>query len=126
MAFEEAVELRSAQIGAVSLAAAANLFKVVKFDANGELVAVAAITDVPAGVLYDTGVVGATVPYAVAGIAKVKAGATITPGAMVATKADGTLQVAVATQTVIGMARLGGVTGDVIPVELTLPGFIKA
>jgi hypothetical protein len=118
MAFEERLELISASTGA-DLSAAANQYKVVKFDANGAVVAVAAITDIPAGVLYDTAASGRVVPIAVGGIAKVKAGATIAAGAPVATKADGTLQTAATTQYVLGTARLGGVAGDIIPVNIS-------
>lgn len=126
MAFEERVELISASTGA-DLSAAANQYKVVKWNTSGEVVAVAAITDVPAGVLYDTAASGKVIPLAVGGICKVKAGATIATGAQVATKADGTLQTAVATQVVLGTARVGGASGDVISVHLSTanPG-IKA
>jgi hypothetical protein len=118
MAIEERLELVSAETGA-DLSADSNVYKVVKFNTDGKVVAVAAITDVPAGVLYDTAKADRVVPLAVGGIAKVKAGATIAAGALVATKADGTLQTAVATQYVIGVARWGGVSGDVISVHLS-------
>lgn len=117
MAFEEGIELVSAVTGA-DLSAAANQFKVVKLDTNGNVVAVAAITDVPFGILYDTAVAGQAVPVAKGGVVKCKAGATIAAGAPVATKADGTLQTAVITQFVIGTARIGAVSGDVFPVNV--------
>jgi len=55
----------------------------------------------------------------VGGIAKVIAGATIPAGSPVATKADGTLQVAATTQYVLGTARWGGVSGDDISVNIS-------
>lgn len=126
MAVEERVELVSAETGA-DLSAAANEFKVVKLDANGKVVLAAALTDVPFGILYDVAKADRVVPVAVGGIAKAKAGATIAAGAPVATKADGTLQTAAAAagQYVIGTARTGGVSGDVISVHLQ-PAAVKA
>lgn len=124
MAWEERVELVSAGTGA-DLSAAANIYKAVKLDANGNVVAVSAITDVPFGILYDTAASGRVVPVAVGGIAKAKAGAIIAAGAPVAVKADGTLQTAATTQTVIGVARLAAVSGDIFPVQLQ-PAPIKA
>jgi hypothetical protein len=118
MAFEERLENISAVTGA-DLSADSNLYKVVKWDSNGKVVAVAAITDVPAGILQDVAKADRVVPLAVGGICKAKAGATITPGQVVATKADGTLQVAVGTQYPIGVARTGGVSGDIISVHLS-------
>jgi Uncharacterized conserved protein (DUF2190) len=124
MAVEERLELVSAETGA-DLSAAANAYKVVKLDTNGNVVLASGITDVPFGILYDTAASGKVVPVAVGGIAKAKAGATIAAGSPVATKADGTLQVAATTQYVIGVARWGGVSGDIISVQLQ-PANIKA
>lgn len=118
MASEERVELVTA-ITAADLSAPANLFTAVKLDTNGKVVAIAAITDLPFGVLQDIAVSGRAVPVAVGGIAKCKAGATIAAGAPVAVKADGTLQTAVTTQYVLGTARYGAVTGDVFAVNVS-------
>lgn len=126
MAVEERVELVSANTGA-DLSAAANQYKLVKLDSNGNVVLTAALTDVPLGVLYDTAASGRVVPVAVGGTAKAKAGGTIAAGDAVATKADGTLQVAAAAagQVAIGIARTGGVSGDIISVLLR-PVAVKA
>lgn len=118
MAVEERPELVSAVTGA-DLSAASNAYKVVKFDVNANVVAVAAITDIPAGVLYDTAIAGKAVPLAIGGIVKCVAGATIAAGAPVATKADGTLQTAVTTQYVLGTARVAAVAGDVFGVNIS-------
>jgi acetylglutamate kinase len=118
MAFEEAVELVSAATGA-DLSASTNMFRVVKLDNNGNAVLAAAITDIPFGILYDTGLSGKVVPVAVGGIAKCLAGGTIPAGSPVATKADGSLQVAATTQYVIGQARTSAVSGDVFSVNIS-------
>lgn len=117
MAVEERLELVSATTGA-DLSAASAQYKVVKLDTNGNVVAVSAITDIPFGILYDTAGTGKTVPVAVDGIVKCIAGATIAAGAVVATKADGTLQTAVTTQYILGTARYGAVAGDVFGVQI--------
>jgi hypothetical protein len=124
MAIEEGLKQVSADAGA-DLSAAANQFKAVKLDANGAVVLCSAITDVTFGILQDVAVAGKAVPVAVGGICKAKAGATIAAGAPVATKADGTLQTAATTQYVIGVARFGGVSGDIISVQLQ-PAVLKA
>lgn len=124
MAWEERVELVSANTGA-DLSATSNLYKAVKLNSTGDVVAVAAITDVPFGILYDTAASNRVVPVAVGGLSKAVAGATIAAGAPVAVKADGTLQTAATTQTVIGVARVAAVNGDVFTVNLQ-PAPIKA
>ena len=124
MAIEERLEQISVEAGA-DLSASANLFKAVKLDTDGKAVLCSAITDIPIGILQDLSTAGHAVPVAVGGIVKAKAGATIAAGAPVATKADGTLQTAATTQYVIGTARWGGVSGDVISVHLQ-PAVLKA
>lgn len=126
MAWEERVELVSASTGA-DLSAATAQHKAVKLDTNGNVVAIAAITDIPFGILYDTAASGRVVPVAVRGIVKAIAGANIAAGAPVAVKADGTLQTAATTQYVLGTARTAAVAGDVFPVHIsTAAASIKA
>ena len=117
MAFEEGLELRSATAGA-DLSAASNLFKAVKLDSNGTIVAVAATTDIPFGILYDTPKLGQPGPVATGGIVKCVAGATIAAGALVSITATGAIQTAVTGQAVIGTARTSAVSGDVFPVSI--------
>jgi hypothetical protein len=124
MAIEEGLKKISVEAGA-DLSAAANLYKCVKLDSNGNAVICSAITDKTIGSLQDLGKQGRAVPVSYEGIAKFKAGATIAAGDPVATKADGTLQVAATTQYVIGIARWGGVSGDIISV-LQQPAVLKA
>jgi hypothetical protein len=97
----------------------------VKLNSSEEIVACSAITDKTVGILQDEGKQGKALPVAVGGICKAKAGATIAAGDPVATKADGTLQVAATTQYVIGVARTGGSSGQVISVLLQ-PAVLKA
>lgn len=126
MATEEGLLQVSAVTGA-DLSASSNLFRVVKLDTNGNVVLVAAITDVPFGILQDVKSSGKVVPVATGGIVKAVAGATIAAGTPVACKADGSLQAAVSTQYVIGVARVAAVSGDVfsVMIDTSNPG-IKA
>ena len=124
MAFEERLENISVDAGA-DLSDNANLYKVVKLNSSEQAVLAAAITDVPLGILQDLGKAGQPVPVAVGGICKAKAGATIAAGAPVATKADGPLQTAATTQYVLGIARTGGGSGEIISVLLQ-PAVLKA
>lgn len=124
MAIEERLEQVTVEAGA-DLTASANLFKCVKLDTNGRAVVCSAITDITYGILQDLAPINKAVPVAVGGIVKAKAGGTIAAGAPVATKADGTLQTAATTQYVIGVARWGGVSGDIISVQLQ-PAVLKA
>lgn len=118
MATEERLEQVTAITGA-DLSAAANQFKAVKLDANGNVVAFAATTDLPFGILQDTAVAGRAVPVAVGGIVKCKAGATIAAGAPVAAAADGRLQTAVTGQYVLGTARYAAAANDVFAVNIS-------
>jgi hypothetical protein len=118
MATEERIEQVTAITGA-DLSASTNMFRAVKLDANGNVIAIAAITDVPFGILQDVAVAGRAVPVAVGGIVKCKAGASIAAGAPVAVKADGSLQTAVSTQYVIGTARYAAALNDVFAVNIS-------
>lgn len=117
MATEERAEYVTAVAGADF--ASTDLFKAVKLDTNGNVVAIAAITDLPFGILQDWAKTGKALPVGVGGIIKCKAGGTIPAGSPVAVKADGTLQVAVTTQYVLGTARYAAVTGDVFAVQVS-------
>lgn len=123
-AFEENLKNVTGVAGA-DLSAAAKQYTCVKLNSSEEIVSCSAITDKTFGILQDVGVQGKALPVAVSGICKAKAGATIAAGDPVATKADGTLQVAATTQYVIGVARTGGSSGQVISVLLQ-PAVLKA
>lgn len=78
----------------VSFVAAADLsalqYTFVKLDSNGAVVAVAAATDIPIGVLQNAPKSGQTAEVAVVGGTKLKASAAITLPALVGTTATGT------------------------------------
>ena len=75
--FEAAGDLSSSQ------------YKLVKLDANGKVVIVAATTDIPVGVLQNSPASGGTASVLVCGVSKVSADAAINEGVMLKTSADG-------------------------------------
>jgi hypothetical protein len=74
---------------AADLSAPTNQFKFVKLDANGDVIAIAAITDIPIGVLQNTPALGQEAEVMGDGITKLQADAALTPGAVIGTSADG-------------------------------------
>tara|TARA_R110000824_G_scaffold31342_5_gene102141 strand:- start:5183 stop:5602 length:420 start_codon:yes stop_codon:yes gene_type:complete len=77
VSFEAAGDLSSSQ------------YKLVKLDANGKVVIVAATTDIPVGVLQNAPASGSTASVLVCGVSKVSADAAINEGVMLKTSADG-------------------------------------
>ena len=72
------------------LSAEANQFKFVKLDAAGKVVAIAAITDRPIGVLQNRPALGQMATVRVVGSTKLQADAALaTPGTIIGTSADG-------------------------------------
>lgn len=72
------------------LSAAANQFKFVKLDANGNVVLCAAATDIPIGVLQNTPKSGDAADVMVVGVSKVSTGAVaLAIGALIGTDANG-------------------------------------
>ena len=111
---------------AISLAAGADLsakqFTFVKMSGTG-VIAVAAATDVPVGVLVNTPTSGKTAEVVVAGIVKLKASAAISAGALVGTTSSGTAVTLTAgtdtTKYVLGQAiTAAGASGDIITVAV--------
>jgi hypothetical protein len=90
------------------LSAAANQYKFVKLDANGDVVAIAAATDIPIGVLQNLPTSGQEAEVMVDGITKLQADAAISVGAIIGTSADGQADVKVLgtdlTEHVVGVA----------------------
>ena len=74
---------------AADLSSAINLYKYVKLDANGDVVAIAAATDLPIGVLQNTPALGQEAAVLVDGVTKLQADAALTPGTAIGTSADG-------------------------------------
>jgi hypothetical protein len=96
---------------AADLSAAANQFKFVKLDANGDVVAIAAATDIPIGVLQNLPGSGQEAEVMSDGVTKLQADAAITPGAIIGTSADGQADVKVLgtdlTEHVVGVVLQG-------------------
>ena len=123
MAYELPVTQQS-----VSLVAAADLsalqYTFVKLDSAGKVVAVAAATDVPVGVLQNAPTSGKTAEVMIHGVTKLKASAAIATPKLIGTTATGTavgLTVTTdATKYILGQAITpAGATGDVITVAVS-------
>lgn len=86
-------------------------FRAVKISGNSAIAAIAAITDVPVGVLQDTPKSGQAGFVAYAGVTKMVAGAAITAGALVGIDATGRAVAVVAgtdlTKYCIGQCKVG-------------------
>lgn len=119
MAYEEGLVAISKTAGA-DLSAAANAYTGVKYNGSGQLVAFAAATDRPAGVLQKplpkSGEVGR---LGVGGISKVKLGGTVAAGDQIQFNATGAGIVAAVGGHIIGTAQSAGVSGDIIPVLIS-------
>ena len=120
-----AYELSDSQV-VLSIPAGADLsakqYTFVKISGTG-VVAVAADTDVPIGILLNDPASGETAAVAVSGICKLKASAAITAGAVIGTAAAGTAVTrTVGTDTtkyILGRAiTAAGASGDIITVAV--------
>lgn len=98
----------------------AGLYKFVELDSSGNVGITNALgTDLAIGVLQNKPTAaGQAAEIQVDGVAKVVAGATITPGQKVSASASGTAVVAIATYHVQGICVKGGASGEVIEVLL--------
>lgn len=115
MAYEEGLVAIS-RIAGADLSADANAYTGVKDSATG-LVAFAAATDKPAGVLQKPlAKQGEVARLGTGGISKVKLGGTVANGDDIQFNATGKGIVAATGGYIIGRAQAAGVTGDVIPV----------
>lgn len=95
----------SGLIAGAGLTAATMQYKFVKFSADNTVVACAATTDIPCGVLQaPVQATGDPVEVIYGGETLLQAAASITAGAPIATAAAGTAQTAVATQYPVGVA----------------------
>lgn len=93
-------------------------YTVLKLDANGAVTPVTASGDVSYGVLLNDPKAGQAARVAIGGVTKVRLGATVTAGALVAFDTAGKGKVAATGNRVIGVAVYGGVSGDIVPVLL--------
>lgn len=127
MAYEEALTAISRPAGE-DLSDWANLrFTAVKLNASGNVVKTTAITDTPVGILQNDPKNGEAARVAIAGVSKARLAGTVAPNDQVGINAAGRLVVAVTTNRVIGIALTGGVTGDIVSVQInTAAAPIKA
>jgi hypothetical protein len=120
-----AYELSDSQV-VLSIPAGADLsakqYTFVKISGTG-VIAAAAATDIPVGVLLNDPASGETAAVAVSGVVKVKASAAIVAGVLVGTTATGTAVTLVAgtdtTKYILGRAiTAAGAAGDIITVAI--------
>ncbi len=120
-----AYELTDSQV-VLSIPAGADLsakqYTFVKISGTG-VIAAAAATDIPVGVLLNDPASGETAAVAVSGVVKVKASAAIVAGVLVGTTATGTAVTLVAgtdtTKYILGRAiTAAGAAGDIITVAI--------
>lgn len=91
MAFEKPGMCHTFPAGA-DLSASSNQYKFVKLNSSGQVVAIAAATDKPIGILQDyanSSAVGSSVQVMFCGISKVQGDADLAKGAQIGTSADG-------------------------------------
>jgi hypothetical protein len=88
MAYEVGLQTFTLKAGA-DLSAAANQYKLVKLDSNGNAVLCAATTDVPIGVLQNTPANNDAAEIAFGGVSKVQAGAALAIGNQIGPNASG-------------------------------------
>lgn len=119
MAFEEAIKPVSRPAGADLSAWNTYKYTVVKLDTSGNAVPVTASTDVSYGVLVNDPKQGQAARIVIDGVVKLRIAATIAAGALVAFDTAGKGKVPATGNRVIGIAVQGGVSGDIIPVQLT-------
>lgn len=118
MAHEEALHVLSRPAGADLSNWSSLKYTVVKLDTNGAVVTATASTDVAYGVLQNDPKAGQAARIAVGGVTKLRLGATIAAGALVAFDTTGKGKVPATGNRVIGIAVYGGVSGDIVPVLL--------
>lgn len=113
----------------VTLVAGADLsaeqYKFVKLNSSGQAVVCAAITDRPIGILQNAPTSGQEAEVLVVGGSKLKAGGSITEGAMLGITSTGTGKAIVAgtdtTQYTLGTALTEGASGEIITVVIATP-----
>jgi hypothetical protein len=114
-------EVVGSYVAAADLSNVSNQFTFVKLDVNGQVVPIAAATDVPIGVLQNYPKLGGTAEVVIIGGTKLKASAAIavTGGALLGTTATGTAVKLVPgtdiTKYILGVADISAsAAGDVI------------
>lgn len=125
MAYEEAL-VSISQDAAVDLSdQAANRYRAVKYDAQGNIIKFAAVGDLPAGILQNEPTVGQPARLGVGGVSKVRAGGAIGAGVEFTFAADGRAVAAAVGSYVIGTTMEAAVAGDIISAHISVPGAAK-
>ena len=119
MAFEEAIKPVSRPAGADLSNWNTYKYTVVKLDTNGNAVPVTASTDVSYGILLNDPKQGQAARIGIDGVVKLRLGATVAAGALVAFDTAGKGKAPATGNRVIGVAVQGGVNGDIIPVQVS-------
>ncbi len=99
----------------------------VKLNSSGEAISMAAITDIPFGVLQNApaaGEIASIIPIG-AGCSKITLGASLSPGALVSSGTTGKAVAAVATAYTNGQLLEGGADGEIGVINLA-PQIVKA
>lgn len=109
------------------LSAAANQYKIVKQDANGDIVLCSAVTDLPLGVLQNKPKLGEAAIVRVVGVTKIQADAALAIGAQLSTSADAQAKAASvaagSTEYILARAlEAAAAAGEVIAALLTHSG----
>ncbi len=100
-------------------------YRAVKMNTSGEVIAIAAITDIPVGILQNapnTGEVARFIPIG-GGASACELGATLNPGVRVAVGSTGKIVAAAATSFPIGVLITGGAdteVGEILLASLTV------
>lgn len=118
----------------VTLVAAADLssnqYKFVKLNSAGNIVAVAAATDRPIGILQNAPLSGQEGEVLVTGGTKIVAGGTVTEGAVIGTSSTGTGVAIVAgtdtTKYILGTYLTEGVSGEVVTAVINCASSARA
>lgn len=118
MAYEERLEVLSRPAGADLSNLAANQYRVVRLNASGHVIAIAATTDNPFGVLQNDPRNGQAARVATGGVSKVRLGGTVAAGDRLGVAADGRAVVGALGSRIIGTAITSGVANDIISVNL--------
>lgn len=93
-------------------------FKVVQMNTSGKIIDMTAITEIPIGILQNEFVDAAGkpahfTPMNSGGLSKIRLGATLTPGVLVGSAADGRAVPDATTNFTLGLLTKGGVADDI-------------
>jgi len=87
--------------------------KVVQLNSSGNVIDMAAITNIPIGILKNAPVTGEPAEIAISGVSRIWLGATLTPGALVGSSAAGKAVADASTNYNVGVLLKGGADGEI-------------